>query len=271
MYRSARSRICELVKKFPMLIKVLPLKINEIDGIHDIARVRDLEFVIIRNVLDMRESLVIEDFAKHNFLLEHLTPARFLDIGCHIGTWSLFFDSKDIEVVSVDANAELVTCLQASMMLNGFNGMVLHSIVGPSSIQTVFVPGVTSLTGSAKRVEGNEIGISSTTLQSLLSQFSPDFVKMDIEGWDIDCILETSCNFLKRVKYFVLELGTNDEKISKLIDHLENAGLRPVGFFSLSKKYYDVDEIKKLQLLGNLHFSCTQSEFDCEVAIAGGN
>ena len=61
---SVGSRVYELVKKFPRLMKVISLEICKLDGIHDIVCVRDLEFVILHNNLDMKEFLVFQDFVE---------------------------------------------------------------------------------------------------------------------------------------------------------------------------------------------------------------
>ncbi len=90
VYRSARARLYEQVKKFRRLRQALPLIINKLDGLHNIVRVGEFEFVILRNVLDMRQSLVYEDFAEHGFVLKHVNPVRLLDIGCNIGPRAFF-------------------------------------------------------------------------------------------------------------------------------------------------------------------------------------
>lgn len=45
-----------------------------------------IEFVILRDAWGMRETLVYEEFTEQQFVFQHISPIRFLDVGCHIIT-----------------------------------------------------------------------------------------------------------------------------------------------------------------------------------------
>ena len=254
MYFSLKSKLYQKVKRFAKLRSLLPLKINSLTSIYDVVNVSGLEFVILRESLDMREFLVNESFVEHSFVLENSNPLRFLDVGCHIGTWSIYFASKGVETIGVDAAPELLTCLRASLQLNNFTSITLNEIVGPASSNLIFTRGQNSLTGSATRTASQVNGTGPMSLPKLLRDFSPDFVKLDIEGLDVECVLETPKNLLKQLRYLVIELESNGFMNSELISKLRTAGLHPLGFFDLGKKFHDPANISELKVIGNLHF-----------------
>lgn len=142
---------------------MISLKINQLEGIHDILRVRDSDFVILRNDLHMRV-FGFSRFCRISFVQEYLNSTRFFIIDDHIETRSQsLFASKEIEIVGKDANSRIVTSHQASLIPNGFPRIALHKIVGPSSFKVKFVFGVTSLTGSVKGTGGSDIGMTPTS------------------------------------------------------------------------------------------------------------
>lgn len=254
MYYVIKSKAYQQIRRFPKLLRFLPLKINKLGSRYSVVSVGKLEFVILRDFLEMREFLVNEDFAEHRFVLQHSSPLRLLDLGCHIGTWSIYFASKGIEVIGVDANSDVLRCLRASLQLNNSSGKILNKIVSPAGTKVIFRPGSNSLTGSATRVTSTEYGDKPIDLPTLIARFSPDFVKLDLEGLDIDCVLEVPRHLLLQLNYLVIELNSNDTKITKLISHLRAADLYPIGFFDLKRKFYSYANFLHLNSMGNLHF-----------------
>jgi len=254
VYSKTKSILYKQIKRFPKFRQLLPLKINNINSMYDVVSTGGLQFVILRESLDMRELLVSEDFVEHGFVLRNTTPRRFLDLGCHIGSWSIYFASKGVDIIGVDANQDLLTCLRASLQLNDSVGTVFSEVVGPSTSKVKFALGQNSLTGSASKTLNPIDGITPISLPKLLERFSPDFLKLDIEGLDLECVLETPQHLLKHLKYLVVELDSSGAQVRDLITHLGAAELYPIGFFDLRRNFYNPESIIKLKLMGNLHF-----------------
>jgi FkbM family methyltransferase len=118
-----------------------------------------------------------------------------LDLGAHIGTFSLAAAAAGCRVVAVDASPKHVDLLRRSKVKNGFDAMdVVHKAVGetPGTVRfhVAGLWGMVAPPGDAPfEVKGSPvIDVEMTTGDRLLRQHGCrrlDFLKMDIEGSEI--------------------------------------------------------------------------------------
>jgi FkbM family methyltransferase len=120
--------------------------------------------------------------------LDFVTPgARVLDLGSHLGVFSLPAAALGAEVIAVDAAAGHVRQLSQAAKRNGFDGLhAVHGAVADADGPVRFVE--SSIHGhlwSADEEDRNHIAVPSVRVDDLLREHGWDalnVVKMDIEG-----------------------------------------------------------------------------------------
>lgn len=185
---------------------------------------------------------------------------RVLDLGCHIGTFSLAAAALGAQVLAVDAAPEHVRLVTLAAACNRFNDLhVVHAAiadgvdggtVGPRCVRFV----VRSIHGHV--LAGGEpseeaIDVPVVTVDELLAQVGwtgVDVVKMDIEGCEVAAlrgmrelfgrgtrpalVLESNSDMLERMGSSVVELRALVMDLGYevlLIDHLRPGVLVEVG------------------------------------------
>jgi FkbM family methyltransferase len=116
-------------------------------------------------------------------------PGRVVDLGAHIGTFTLYAAALGHEVAAVDASARNVALLRQSVAANAFRRVhVVHAAVSdaPGELRfTEFGPyGVVS----TPLLDWPTVAVKAVTLDGLLDDLGwdgVDVVKMDIEGSEI--------------------------------------------------------------------------------------
>lgn len=118
---------------------------------------------------------------------------RVLDLGAHIGTFSLYAASLGYEVVAVEASPFNTALLRASVMENGFATMrVVQAAISHQSGTLEFLVG--GPYGYVKNAfnDSPTISVAALTVDELLSQVgwdTVDFIKMDIEGSEVKAVM----------------------------------------------------------------------------------
>ncbi len=129
-----------------------------------------------------------------NVLLAVVKPgARVLDLGAHIGVFSLFAAASGHHVASVEASPQNVALLEESVRENGFTTVqVVPVAVSDHGGQVEFFPfgpyGFVSNAMSKSMTDAVPITIPAVTVDSLLGQIgwdTVDFVKLDVEGSEV--------------------------------------------------------------------------------------
>ncbi|QDV33625.1 FkbM family methyltransferase [Tautonia plasticadhaerens] len=127
--------------------------------------------------------------------LHRLVPVggRVLDLGAHVGVFSLAASASGYQVVSVEASPRNASLLRASASLNGFDGMtVVEAGVSDRSGILEFCPyGPYGHAVTDRTEQYTSIEVRSTTVDDLLSDLGwdrVDFIKMDIEGSEVAAV-----------------------------------------------------------------------------------
>lgn len=133
--------------------------------------------------------------------LQSLGILKFLDIGSSFGVWSLPFlkfskdSSFEASVLAVDAHGLSCSHLHKNALrneLHGENLTILNSAVGLSNgYADLFFPKYASNMGSinqknnTQRLFNSRFSVPMIDINWLISLYSPDLVKIDIEGLDL--------------------------------------------------------------------------------------
>jgi FkbM family methyltransferase len=162
-------------------------------AIHD----KTIQIVVNRAVEDDISSAIrrgVYPFPPGFQLLLDLAPPgqRVLDLGAHIGTFSLFAAAHGYEVAAVEASAYNARLLRQSIAANGFDRIqVIHKAIsnrreviefieaGPYGV--VANPAVQAPTTPVEAMSGDDLLAS-------LGWENPAFVKMDIEGSEVKAV-----------------------------------------------------------------------------------
>ena len=116
-----------------------------------------------------------------------------IDIGAHIGTFSLPAAALGYNVLAIEASISNVQLLQASARLNGFANLhIIHAAI-TNHVGTVmfFENGPYGLINTPVFAPTASSEVPATTLDALLEQLGMSrigFIKMDIEGSEFDAL-----------------------------------------------------------------------------------
>jgi FkbM family methyltransferase len=118
---------------------------------------------------------------------------RILDLGAHIGVFSLAAAAAGYEVVAVEASPRNVALLRSSASRNGFHRMrVIHAGVSDGAGTLRFCPfGPYGHVISPTTAHYTEIEVRAETVDGLLLELGwdrVDFIKMDIEGSEVAAV-----------------------------------------------------------------------------------
>lgn len=112
------------------------------------------------------------------------------DLGAHIGFFSLLLARRGASVLAVEANPETVARLRRNVALNDAPVEVVEAAVSGQSGTVRFSarPGP-ERAQSAIRDDGT-LEVRAVTLDALLAEYGvPSFVKLDVEGAELDALL----------------------------------------------------------------------------------
>jgi FkbM family methyltransferase len=165
----------------------------------------DYDLVLPRRSDDPVVSAYLQGEAINEPLVELLRrvlpePGTVLDLGCHVGTFSIAAAALGHRVVSVDASGTHADLVRASAEANGFGHVtVIHSAVSDRRCTVRFSE--QGLFGSVVH-DGAGVEIQADTPPALLAEAGcavedVEFIKMDIEGSELHA-LEGSEDWLSR-------------------------------------------------------------------------
>jgi FkbM family methyltransferase len=166
------------------------------------------------------------------------SDTKYLDIGANIGNHVTYLN-KYIgvnEITVIEPNPLAIAILEANLKLNNIYDIVDTSCLGyglsdKNSMVNVFIPA--DNLGAARCIEDKEGTIKITTGDALLTEKSFDFVKIDVEGMEIQCLyglkkLIDRCRptmFVEvdnaNMQLFAEWCGKNSYKTAKFIKHYQ--------------------------------------------------
>lgn len=132
----------------------------------------------------------------------------FLDLGAHVGYFSLIAAARGAKVIAVEANLDYADMLFHNLKRHGLEAEIYATAVSDQ-------PGPTFLAQderfhnhpSARYLHGAEgIPVEAVRLLDILGERRPEFIKLDIEGLEYG-VLRDSPEVLDQAKVIVFEVG----------------------------------------------------------------
>jgi FkbM family methyltransferase len=116
----------------------------------------------------------------------------FLDVGAHVGHWSLRLAKKAAHVFAVEANPATAKTLRRNVAMNGLDNVTVIAAAAWDETTTLQLEDPVGQTeGGSTRVLAGDGGVLAMPLDGLLSQYDIrrlDLIKMDVEGADLHAL-----------------------------------------------------------------------------------
>jgi FkbM family methyltransferase len=163
-----------------------------------------------------------------------LSGDLFVDVGAHLGTYTIWACEAGAHVLAVEASDEMAEYLRQNLSLNGLDVEVWNVAVGAQ-------PGRVSLTGAdqSRRAIGEPTGagdVEMRTLDSLVGDRHVAGLKIDVEGAE-RLVLDGARDLLSSGRVDLIQLEWNDmsqatlgEDRSVVAESLTRLGYVPIEF-----------------------------------------
>jgi FkbM family methyltransferase len=125
------------------------------------------------------------------FLRSLLGGGVLLDVGAHVGHWTVRLSAQASKVIAIEANPETAEVLRINIALNKLSNVVVHDVAAwdCDTYLRLFNRGKAARSGGC-RVRADPAGdVRGTRLDSLLAdEPAVDLVKLDVEGADLHAL-----------------------------------------------------------------------------------
>ncbi len=124
-------------------------------------------------------------------VLDGLLPTGgvFVDVGAHVGRWSLRLARKASRVVAVEPNPDTAAVLRAHVALNGIENVdVLEMAAWDCETRLGLSDPQNKVTGGSTHVTEDGDTVQARPLDAVLGDITPDLVKLDVEGADLHAL-----------------------------------------------------------------------------------
>jgi FkbM family methyltransferase len=204
-----------------------------------------------------REIFVEEIYA---FPEEHSNPV-ILDCGANIGLSVLYFKHTypHAKIIAYEADPDIFAVLQENILANAITDIELHNQAIWSSETTVEFCREGADGG---RIDGgqsmNVVPVPSVCLASILQSRTFDFVKIDIEGAEVEALRDADA-CLDRLHYVFVEFHSfvdRQQDLGSLISNFEHHGFRVHIHppFTSKKPFFGIREQGGMDMQLNLFF-----------------
>ncbi|MBI5877735.1 MAG: FkbM family methyltransferase [Chloroflexi bacterium] len=162
--------------------------------------------------------------------------SAFMDIGAHVGQYTLIAAGAGASVHTFEPNPSNFVRLQRNVELNALQGVTLNrmAVARTSGMLQFSLPDADN-TGSgslAERPGTQTVAVNATTIDAYCAEhgIQPDFIKMDIEGGELDA-LRSGEQILRARPALVLEasgeaLAQFGHSCAELINYLVDRGYK---------------------------------------------
>ena len=174
-----------------------------------------------------REIFLEEIYA---FPAERINPV-ILDCGANIGLSVLYFKNKypQAKIIAYEADPEIFAVLQENLLTNGITDVELHNKAVWSTETTV---DFTREGADGGRIDSglgkNIVPVPAVGLASIFQNRTFDFVKIDIEGAEVEALRDGDA-YLDRLHYVFVEFHSfvdRQQELGNLISKFERHGFR---------------------------------------------
>ena len=152
----------------------------------------------------------------------------FLELGAHIGTFTLWASCLFREVIAVEPHPASFTLLEKNVKLNELTNVELHHAAVSDHDGLTALRLAEGNTGSTfTEDKGGNYHVIALRPQTILQDRQPDFIKMDIEGDEYKVLM--ACPELLEAKVIVFEYSPQQLKRQggrDVLDLFRDAGFR---------------------------------------------
>lgn len=242
-----------LTKDSPLAALVRYLRFNIVQGLFPKPRVyqwiEPLKFYAEKGDSGIVANIYIKmiDYEESMFLMRYLQPGElFVDVGANVGRFSLLAAGKcQAQCMAIEPIPATFDKLQANMKLNKLEEKVdcLNLGVGDKESTLNFIKNRAGMNRVAIEGDTDTISVPVTTLDQLLKDKQPVFMKMDVEGFEYPA-LQGAQDVLANpsLKYLLLEFNNSGVKFG----YEDDAVFKLIQSFGFTPFQYDVARDKIL-------------------------
>jgi len=184
-----------------------------------------------------------------------------IDLGANIGLHSVLMSRCFDNVISFEPDDYHFSILSNVIKDNSANNvqlkqMAISNVEG--ELEFTRVKGNTTgshISGSKDSVYGeiDKFNVKCTTLENIIKEYSPDFIKMDIEGQEKDVLLATDINILENID-MMIEIS-NENNAQEVYNYFKNSNINLFSQKTSWKKVTSKDEMPFSYKDGSLFLS----------------
>lgn len=178
----------------------------------------------------------LHEFADMAFLLNLVRPGDlFLDIGANVGSYTILASKvRGAKTIAVEADPTTMEALHRNINVNQIEELVTtHQVVVGAEKGTIhFTIGLDSVNRVVTADHLNARMMSVETLDSIVGDEAPTFVKLDVEGYE-NAVLEGASSILSRPSLLAIETELADVDVIK---RLESAGFHRASYLPHERK-----------------------------------
>jgi FkbM family methyltransferase len=177
------------------------------------------------------------EFMEKNLLLEKLKPRTAIDVGAHMGSYSLILSKTCEKVVALEPQEAVRRVLLRNLRLNKVNNVhVLPYAASAKSGTSAEIVG----TGSSAKVLFGKGTVATITVDDVVKQFfpdkGPDLVKIDVEGHELEVIKGTWKTLKERKPLLLVEVWEhNNNNVRRLLEEYSYRVIEGFGLMNSEK------------------------------------
>ena len=155
-------------------------------------------------------------------LLAELKPRTAIDVGAHMGAYSLFLSQICERVIAVEPQEAVRRVLLRNIRLNKIrNVIVLPYAASSESGKTMVITG----SGATAKVTQGPVNVQTIRIDDVVVRFfpqsGPEFVKIDVEGHELDVLKGMTRTLRERYPLLLVEVWhQNFDDVVKLLSQL---------------------------------------------------
>jgi len=192
----------------------------------------------------------------HDGMLPYMAKTKIgIDIGAHIGTFSVFAARKSgAKIYAIEPDPENFAFLERNMRLNGLDGRIVPIpalVSGASGEKELFIfqnKGLNSIHKEHGISYGSPLAATKTVRSISLEDFFSehkidfcDFMKVDVEGGEYDIFPSLPKKIFEKIGVIGMEISGDDEEVGRLVKHVESMGFtvtKPRGEYLCGNKRF---------------------------------
>ncbi|WP_282147596.1 FkbM family methyltransferase [Algibacter lectus] len=252
-YASLKGLYRYLIFNLSQTIKKRPQVYDWINGLQFYAEKGDAGIVgnIYYKLMDYEDSM---------FLLDHLKKEDlFVDVGANLGHYTLLASGIcQSKTIAIEPIVTTLIKLKNNIVLNNLEKKVsvLAMGVGDAKETLNFTTNNTVMNTVSLTENSNTVKIEVDTLDSILENQAPSFIKIDVEGYEYK-VLKGASHVLQQpqLKFLLIEFNNSGAKFNlkdeDVFELITQNGFKPIRYNPISKeirtiKSYNRDKFNTL-------------------------